>query len=190
MSCAILSCSWSVVTVLAAQAFTSGSLPLVASFWNSFTSLSWSLTMSAMYALSRSAPDFAFSLSSFALSLAGMALGALRPFWVIRACNSSLALVWSVTILLAKSFTCWSEALSFTALPRSTSSIPPEAAFSMNIRSLREMVFMLVLLAAVLVSPDILDLDLLAFDFLAPDEVSACWSDCGVEDWPELVLVD
>src|SRR5436190_2098482 len=125
-------CSSSVGSVLDANDFTCESRPALASRLNSFTSFTWSLTITVMYARSNATP-FSFSRRCInALSFGSISVGNLMLLLSAICFSCSFAFEWSSTIRCANFLTSSFCARSAASLPSSTSARPPFAASSTN----------------------------------------------------------
>src|SRR6266576_5695150 len=120
-------CSWSVGSVLAAQAFTSRSSPLLASFWNSAMSFLWSISSSFKYCLSKSAAPMFWALTPLVSNL--------TPFRLANSVSSLFALVWSATMRAPILFTSALFPCFSAIFPFSTSCWPPPPAFWIKLAS-------------------------------------------------------
>src|SRR5947207_4464422 len=114
-------CPWIIGRVLVAQAFTSRSSPLFASFWNSATSFLWSVSSSFKYCRSKSADPMFWALTPRVSNL--------TPFRLARSVSSLFALVWSATMRAPILFTSALFPCFSAIFPFSTSCWPPPAAF-------------------------------------------------------------
>src|SRR4051794_25801692 len=110
-------CFWTTFDVLFANFFRSGSLPLLASAWNSAKSFSWSLIIMSMY-----------SLSFFQLPIDFPDDGTWTPLEEAIDFSSLLAAEWSFTMRSPNRFTSLCFAFWVAMRPPSTSIIPPSAA--------------------------------------------------------------
>src|SRR5205809_4851573 len=120
-------CPWIIGRVLAAQAFTSRSSPLFASFWNSATSFLWSVSSSFKYCRSKSADPMFWALTPRVSNL--------TPFRLARSVSSLFALVWSATMRAPILFTSALFPCFSAIFPFSTSCWPPPPAFWIKLTS-------------------------------------------------------
>src|SRR3954452_18201208 len=114
-------CFWTTFDVLFANFFRSGSLPLLASAWNSAKSFSWSFIIMSMY-----------SLSFFQLPIDFPDDGTWTPLEAAMDFSSLLACEWSFTMRSPNRFTSLCFAFWVAMRPPSTSIIPPSAALLMK----------------------------------------------------------